>query len=127
MSDERDEVRLTPEEQRLVETLRTELDPGPRSPGQRSAFVRALEERLIRGERSSWQPLVLAASAVMAAVALWLALPVDRPGEPDTRLASARRPSLLAYAYYETDYLDDASDAYLSAEYEAIAAAFDVP
>ena len=122
MTEERDEIRLTAEERRLVATLREELDPGPRTPAQRSAFSRSLEERLQRGGRAPpWRPFLLAASAALAAVALFLAMPGDGPEVEESA------PSLLAYAYYETDYLEDTSDEWLTAEYEAIANAFDVP
>ena len=84
------------------------------------------------------RPLGLAACAALAAAALWLALPSglldSGPSYPsdvaDSEPAVAAAPTLLAYAYYETDYLADSSaeaSGFLSAEYRAIADAFEVP
>jgi len=131
---------LAPGDERLIEALRSQLDPGERTPAQRAAFRARLEERLQRSSSPPWRSLGLAACAALAAAALWLALPaglLGGPGSSEGSVADAfadpvdgLAPGLLAYAYYETDYLADASageSGFLSDEYRAIAAAFEVP
>ncbi len=113
-------------DRRLVETLREELDPGF-TPAQRAAFSQRLEERLAHRGRAPGQPLVLAASAAVAALALWLAVPAGWLGGAPPAPGEAASPGLLAFAYYETDYLDALPDDALSEEFEAIASAFEVP
>lgn len=139
-----DPTDLAPGDDRLIETLRSQLDPGERTPAQRAAFQARLEERLERSSSPSWRPLGLAACAALAAAALWLALPAGlfagllggRGGSEGSVAESVAgsvavsAPGLLAYAYYETDYLADASageSGFLSEEYRAIATAFEVP
>jgi hypothetical protein len=132
-----DPVDLAPDDDRLIETLRSQLDPGERTPAQRAAFQARLEERLERSSSPSWRPLGLATCAALAAAALWLALPAGLLGGllggaegSGVRSASAAEPGLLVYAYYETDYLAAASEGesgFLSDEYRAIATAFEVP
>lgn len=130
--DETDD-RTTPlatEDLRLIETLRSQLDPGERSPSRRAAFVRRLEERLERRSPLPWRPLALATGTAVLAAMLWLGLPAGLPDAVDSAAAGSSQstPRLLAYAYYETSCLGESEgeNSFLSEEYEAIAAAFDV-
>jgi hypothetical protein len=80
-NDERD--RLTPDDARFVEQLRTRYAPPELTPVQRAAFDARLRERLEPRWRGAWLPGLAAAS--LAALAVWF-LPAapDRPSEPVT-------------------------------------------
>lgn len=116
-----------------LERVRSELDPGPMSPNQRAAFRRSLDERIAPRHRVPWMP-VLAAAATLALVSGFFLRAADEPAPNAvagiTSSSPASGTTLLAYAYYETDYLgDDSSDTaggFLPADYEAIATAFEI-
>ena len=124
---------LTPADQRLIEVIRTELDQGERSPAQRAAFRAQLEGRIEARSAPFWKPFGIAATVAMAAFALWLVQPnaqndlVPNPG--DAVVLETASVGLLAYAYYETDYLGstETETDFLPDEFQAIANAFDVP
>ena len=80
---------------------------------------------------ASADPFSNEASAAVAGLILWLAVPgAQRAGDgSETTPVAAESSGLLAYAYYETDYLAsaDGQGDFLSDEYQEIATAFDVP
>lgn len=111
-----------------IEPLRDELDPGERSPAERSAFQARLDERL-EHRTSSWRPAALALSTALAAALLWVGLPTTAPQGEDLPVAvEPQSAGLLAYVYYETDYLDgaDGQAGFLSDEYLAIESVFEL-
>ncbi len=122
-----DRPRLDAADRAWLEPLRDELDPGERSPAERTAFQARLDERL---EQSApvWRPAALALTTAMAALLLWVGLPTTAPqGEELAVEVEPQSAGLLAYAYYETDYLDGAGSqqaGFLSDEYLAIESVF---
>jgi len=117
------------EDARWIDAVRQVLDDGERSEGARAAFRARLEDRIERRTSSTWRPWLLTASAAFGAMVVWVLVPgggVDPGNESDVATDSA---GLLAYAYYETEYLavEDEANGFLSDEYQAIANAFDVP
>lgn len=127
---------LTPADQRLIEVIRTELDPGERSSAERAAFRARLEGRIEDRTTPLWKPLGIAATAALAALAFWIAQPTAKNElgiDPDPKAAVVASETgsvgLLAYAYYETDYLgsNETESDFLPDEFQAIANAFDVP
>jgi hypothetical protein len=126
-----EEVRLTASDERFIEMMQSQLDPGKRTAAQRAAFRAHLVERLEHRSGFCWQPLVLTASGAVGGLTLWLAVPEAQRADSSSQTTpiAAESRGLLAYAYYETDYLANADGPgdFLSEEYQAIAAAFDVP
>jgi len=125
---------LTPADQRLIEVIRRELDPGQRSPAERAAFRAQLEARIEDRSAPFWKPFGIAATVAAAAIALWIIQPIaqnDLRNAPSdsTVVTETTSVGLLAYAYYETDYLGsaEAESDFLPDDFQAIADAFDVP
>ncbi len=138
MSRHADEMQpTTPEERALIERLRAELDPGPATAAERATLRSALAAQAEHGARAAWRVPALTAATALGAALLWLALPArfsePTPGVRTTQSAEARPAprGFLAYAYYETDYLAESTEAgsedFLPAGYAAIATLFEVP
>ena len=137
-SDHQDE-NLSPSDRRLIDTVRMELGPGDRSPVERAAFRARLEERIADRPAPFWQPFRIAtttAVAAMAAAAFWIAQPsvenefgIDSTPSEALLAPETKSTSLLAFAYYETDYLGsvESEEDFLPDDFQAIASAFDVP
>ena len=110
------------DDDRWIETLRTEFRPEPMSPARAAAFRRALDERIAeRPVRRLALPAF--ATAAVAALALWFAWPVTSPTTGATGaegvVASA---DIDAYADPETFASDLADQAeYLPADYQSLA------
>ena len=131
-SNEREDLR--PDERRFIRRMAEHYTPQPLSVAQRTAFDRRLEERLTDAARS---PFLRPASILIpacAALLLWLALPSQQASSPNFKALSppsaptplvqdtTSHPTLLAYAYYQSEAETDV----LPAEYIALADAFEL-
>ena len=134
-SNEREDLR--PDERRFIRRMAEHYTPQPLSAAQRMAFDRRLEERLTDAARSPFLRPTSILIPVCAALLLWLALPdfKDHPPLAPTPLArdaataemsdgqdTTSHPTLLAYAYYQSEAETDV----LPAEYIALADAFEL-
>lgn len=144
MTADRENMRLTPEEEKFVKQLAVQYAPAPLTPEQRAAFDRALGERLACRVRAPFRRSVAIVAAACAALLLWIAVrdhgpsaPAGKEG-PGTVVAgkgegppSAGEATLLTYAYDSADFYGDDGEGdeenFLPDEYEALAAAFDLP
>jgi hypothetical protein len=145
MASDHDGRPLSSEEKAFVDRLATHYTPAPMTAAQRTAFARALEERLARRTRLSFlHPFAVVATAC-AAFLLWFALPYQGTRAPDRvespgagviaregAVTSADKENLLTYAYYGRDFYgdendDDEEESLLPDEYEALATAFALP
>ncbi len=133
-SDEREDLR--PDERRFIRRVAEHYAPQPLSVARRATFDRTLEERLTDSARTPFLRPVGLLIPVCAALLLWLALPYLKDRTPtstplarDTATAemsagqdTTSHPTLLAYAYYQSEAQDD----FLPAEYLALADAFEM-
>lgn len=131
-SNEREDLR--PDDQHFIQRVAEHYAPQSLSATRQATFDRTLEERLTDSAR----PLFLRPASILipicAALLLWFALPSQPPSRPDFKgiipqLAPAplaqdttSHPTLLAYAYYQSETQDD----FLPAEYLALADAFEL-
>lgn len=125
---------LRPDERRFIRRVAEHYTPQPLSAAQRAAFDQTLEERLTDSARSPFLRPTSILIPICAALLLWFALPAQQPPSPNfkaltppsapTPLAqdTTSHPTLLAYAYYQSEAQDD----FLPAEYIALADAFEL-
>ena len=130
-SNEREDLK--PDDRRLIRRMAEHYAPQPLSAARRATFDRTLEKRLVDSSRLPflWPASLLAATC--AALLLWFALPSQQASSPNfkaltppsapTPLAqdTTSHPTLLAYAYYQSEAETD----FLPAEYIALADAFE--
>ena len=131
-SNEREDLR--PDERRFIRRMTEHYTPQPLSAAQRAAFDRRLEERLTDAARSPFLRPAGILIPVCAALLLWLALPSQQASSPNFKALSppsaptplvqdtTSHPTLLAYAYYQSEAETDV----LPAEYIALADAFEL-
>ena len=131
-SNEREDLR--PDERRFIRRMAEHYTPQPLSAAQRTAFDRRLEERLTDAARSPFLRPASILIPVCAALLLWLALPSQQASSPNFKALSppsaptplaqdtTSHPTLLAYAYYQSEAETDV----LPAEYIALADAFEL-
>ncbi len=127
---------LRPDDQRFIQRVAEHYTPQPLSAAQQATFDQRLSERLADSSRL---PFLRPASllAVTCAALLWFALPYFRDRTPPTSTPLAwdtavtemsdmqdttSHPTLLAYAYYQSEAETD----FLPAEYIALADAFEL-
>ena len=131
-SDEREDLR--PGERRFIRRMAEHYAPQPLSAAQRATFDRTLEERLTDSSRSPFLRSAGILIPICAALLLWFAISLQQPPSPNfkaltplsapTPLAqdTTSHPTLLAYAYYQSETETD----FLPAEYIALADAFEL-
>ncbi len=129
-SNEREDLK--PDEQRFIQRMAEHYAPQPLSAVQQATFDRALEERLADSSRSPFLRPSSILVPVCAALLLWFALPYFKDRTPpawDTAATemsdmqgTTSHPTLLAYAYYQSEAQED----FLPAEYLALADAFEL-
>jgi hypothetical protein len=133
MSTERDNNGLHPQDVKFINRLASHYAPPPMTSAQRSAFDRALAERLAeRSRRAFLRPVTMVVS-VCAAALLWFMLlpqnvrwPVERAAQEATisgeSAFSDEDINLLTYAYFGQDFDGDDNDeedeSFLPDEYE---------
>ena len=125
---------LRPDDWRFIRRMAEHYAPQPLSAARRATFDRTLEERL---KDSARPPFLRPASIlipVCAALLLWFALPSQQASSPNFKVLTppssptplaqdtTSHPTLLAYAYYQSEAQDD----FLPAEYIALADAFEL-
>lgn len=123
---------LKSEERRFIQRVAEHYAPRSLSTAQQARFDRTLEERLAASARSPFLRPAGILLPVCAAVLLWFALPYFKDRTPpawDTaatemsdRQDPTSHPTLLAYAYYQSEAQED----FLPAEYIALADAFEL-
>ena len=125
---------LKSEDRRFIHRVAEHYTPQPLSAARRAMFDRTLEERLTGTARPPFLRPAGILIPVCAVLLLWFALSSQQPPGPDfkaltpssapTPLAqdTTSHPTLLAYAYYQSETQDDV----LPAEYIALADAFEL-
>lgn len=131
-SNEREDLR--PDERRFIRRVAEHYTPQPLSAARRAAFDQTLEERLADSARSPFLRPAGILIPVCAALLLWFALPAQQASSPNLKVLTSpsaptplaqdttSHPTLLAYAYYQSEAQDD----FLPAEYIALADAFEL-
>ena len=142
-SNEREDLK--PDERRFIRRMAEHYAPQPLSAAQRATFDRTLEKRLVDSSRSPFLRPAGILIPVCAALLLWFALPSQQASSPNfkaltpppaptpfardlsvtglsDRQATTPHPTLLAYAYYQSEMETD----FLPAEYIALADAFEL-
>ena len=131
-SNEREDLK--PDDRRLIRRMAEHYAPQPLSAARQATFDRTLEERLADSSRSPFLRSASLLAATCAALLLWFALPSQQASSPNfkaltppsapTPLArdTTSHPTLLAYAYYQSE----AETNVLPAEYIALADAFEL-
>ena len=134
MPSSNDREDLRPDERRFIRRVAEHYTPQPLSAARRATFDQTLEERLTDSARPPFLRPAGILIPVCAALLLWFALSSQQPPGPDfkaltpssapTPLAqdTTSHPTLLAYAYYQSETQDDV----LPAEYIALADAFEL-
>ena len=125
---------LRPDERRFIQRVAEHYVPQPFSAARRATFDRTLEERLTDSARSPFLRPAGVLIPICTALLLWFALSSQQPHSPNfkaltppsapTPLAqdTTSHPTLLAYAYYQSEAETD----FLPAEYIALADAFEL-
>ncbi len=131
-SDEHHNIK--PDDRRFIQHVAKDYTPQPLSAARQATFDRRLEERLADSARLPFLRPASLLAATCAALLLWFAFSsqqVHGPNFRDSTLPSAptplaqdttSHPTLLAYAYYQSESQDD----FLPAEYLALADAFEL-
>ncbi len=131
-SNEREDLR--PDERRFIRRMAEHYTPQPLSAARRATFDRRLEERLTDAARSPFLRPAGILIPICAVLLLWLALPSQQASSPNFKALSppstptplaqdtTSHPTLLAYAYYQSEAETDV----LPAEYIALADAFEL-
>jgi hypothetical protein len=101
-----EDIRLTPDDEQLIEIFRRHYSPPARTAAQRLAMRDALQERLQRPWLPIWSSL--AAAACVAALALWVVLPAGWTSAPET--GSAASGEVLAAYALDGDAVGDVDD-----------------
>lgn len=144
MTTDQEKKPLDHEEEEFVTWVATHYAPEPLAPAKRAAFDRALEARLARRARAPFRWSAAGVVTACTALFLWVAVrnhgPVVPAGGENPRVVMAGReesPSaadeatLLTYAYDSAEFYGDddeeGEENFLPEEYEALAAAFDLP
>ncbi len=131
-SNEREDLR--PDERRFIRRVAEHYTPQPLSAARRAAFDQTLEERLADSARSPFLRPAGILIPICAALLLWFALPSQQASSPNLKVLTpplaptplaqdtTSHPTLLAYAYYQSEAETD----FLPAEYIALADAFEL-
>ena len=131
-SDEHNSLR--PDERRFIQRVAEHYAPQPLSAAQRVTFDRTLEERLTDSSRSPFLRPASILIPICAALLLWFALPSQQASSPNFKALTppsasippaqdtTSHPTLLAYAYYQSEVDTD----FLPTEYLALADAFEL-
>jgi hypothetical protein len=143
MNPEHEKRRRPADEQEFIERVAAHYTPPPLTAAQRLAFDREVAARLARRHRrpffSSFPALAVAASVLL----MWFTTSHQHTHEPRKGTASTLHhvtnaevtptddENLLTYAYYSSDFDDDAneeeSESFLPDEYQTLDSAFMFP